>query len=123
MLSLPATRTEHRSSTSDSDRDPLYRYHQWQGNLRILGVSEIKTVPYVPLSHPFIERLVGTIRRECLDQSLFWTATDLELKYWPSKTTTTDAEFTLRLRERLRSKRRHPRALISNCIAGRNIVC
>jgi len=63
-----------------SDHDPLYRYHQWQANLRILGVTEIKTVPYVPLSHPFIERLIGTIRRECLDQTLFWTATDLELK-------------------------------------------
>jgi hypothetical protein len=63
-----------------SDHDPLYRFHQWQANLRILEVQEIKTVPYVPLSHPFIERLIGTIRRECLDQLLFWTATDLELK-------------------------------------------
>lgn len=43
-------------------------------------MTEIKTVPYVPLSHPFIERLIGTIRRECLDRLLFWTATDLELK-------------------------------------------
>ena len=40
----------------------------------------IKTLPYVPLSHPFIERLIGTIRRECLDRTLFWTAADLELK-------------------------------------------
>src|SRR5262249_9384738 len=40
----------------------------------------IKTVPYVPLSHPFIERLIGTIRRECLDRTLFWTALDLEAK-------------------------------------------
>jgi putative transposase len=63
-----------------SDHDSLYRFHQWEANLRILGVTEIKTVPYVPLSHPFIERLIGTIRRECLDQLLFWTATDLELK-------------------------------------------
>ena len=39
-----------------SDHDPLYRFHQWQANLRILDVREIKTVPYVPLSHPFIER-------------------------------------------------------------------
>jgi putative transposase len=59
-----------------SDHDPLHRYHQWQANLRILGVTEIKTVPHVPLSHPFIERLIGTIRRECLDQSLFWTTKD-----------------------------------------------
>src|SRR5215831_5112001 len=34
----------------------------------------------IPWSHPFIERLIGTIRRECLDQLLFWTATDLETK-------------------------------------------
>jgi putative transposase len=63
-----------------SDHDPLYRFHQWQANLRILGVKDIKTVPYVPLSHPFVERLIGTIRRECLDRSLFWTAADLEMK-------------------------------------------
>jgi hypothetical protein len=34
----------------------------------------------VPLSHPFVERLIGTIRRECLDRTLFWTSADLELK-------------------------------------------
>ena len=28
-----------------SDHDPLYRFHQWQANLRILEVQEIKTVP------------------------------------------------------------------------------
>ena len=56
-----------------SDHDPLYQFHQWQANLRILDVKEIKTVPYVPLSHPFVERLIGTIRRECLDRTLFWT--------------------------------------------------
>jgi len=63
-----------------SDNDPLYRFHQWQANLRVLEVQEIKTVPYVPLSHPFVERLIGTIRREYLDQTLFWTAADLENK-------------------------------------------
>src|SRR4029077_19222925 len=46
-----------------SDHDPLYRFHQWEANLRVLDVKEIKTVPYVPLSHPFVERLIGTIRR------------------------------------------------------------
>ena len=43
-----------------SDNDPLYRFHQWQANLRILEATEIKSIPYVPLSHPFVERLVGT---------------------------------------------------------------
>ena len=63
-----------------SDHDPLYRFHQWQANLRVLEVTEIKTVPYVPLSHPFVERLTGTIRREYLDRILFWTTADLETK-------------------------------------------
>src|SRR5271169_1365405 len=31
-----------------SDNDPLYRFHQWQANLRILEVTEIKSLPYVP---------------------------------------------------------------------------
>ena len=45
-----------------SDHDPLYRFQQWQANLRVLEIQEIKTVPYVPLSHPFVERLIRTIR-------------------------------------------------------------
>ena len=63
-----------------SDHDPLFRFAQWQANLRILEIDEIKTVPYVPLSHPFIERLIGTVRREYLDRTLFWTSADLENK-------------------------------------------
>ena len=33
-----------------TDNDPLYRFHQWQANLRVLEVIEVKTVPDVPLS-------------------------------------------------------------------------
>jgi putative transposase len=63
-----------------TDNDPLFLYHQWQANLRVLSVDEIKAVPYMPISHPFIERLIGTIRREYLDHTLFWNAKDLERK-------------------------------------------
>jgi transposase InsO family protein len=63
-----------------TDNDSLYRFPQWQANLRILDVREMKTVPYIPLSYPFVERLVDTIRRECLDRTLFWTTADLERK-------------------------------------------
>jgi len=63
-----------------SDNDPLFRYHQWQVYLRILEATEVKTVPYTPVSHTFVERLIDTVRREYLDQLLFWTANDLERK-------------------------------------------
>jgi hypothetical protein len=32
------------------------------------------------MSHPFVERLIGSVRRELLDQTFFWTVTDLEAK-------------------------------------------
>ena len=60
--------------------DPLFEAHRWTANLRILEIDEIKTVPRVPMSHPFVERLIGTMRREFLDQVLFWNARDLERK-------------------------------------------
>lgn len=60
--------------------DPFYSFHRWLANLRIMDVTEIKTIPYVPLSHPFIKRLIGTVRRECLDKTLFWKERDLERK-------------------------------------------
>ena len=63
-----------------SDNDPLLKFHRWKANLRILDVAEVKTVPYVPLSHPFVERLIGTVRREFLDHVPFWGALDLERK-------------------------------------------
>ena len=43
-------------------------------------MEEIKTVPDIPWSHPFVERLIGTIRREFLDHIMFWISVDLERK-------------------------------------------
>jgi len=61
-----------------SDNDPIFRFHRWKANLRILDVTEIKSVPYVPMSHPFIEHVIGTIRREYLNHVPFWNSIDLE---------------------------------------------
>jgi hypothetical protein len=46
----------------------------------VLKLNEIKSFPEAPVSHPFIERLIGSISREFLDQIFFWNATDLERK-------------------------------------------
>lgn len=58
----------------------MFRFHRWLANLRVLQIEEIKTVPYAPVSHPFVERLIGTVRREYLDQVFFWNAADLVRK-------------------------------------------
>jgi putative transposase len=63
-----------------SDNDPLFQFHQWQANLRILDIKEIKSVPYTPISHPFVERLIGTICHEFTDNILFWNKRDLSNK-------------------------------------------
>jgi transposase InsO family protein len=63
-----------------TDHDPLLRFHRWLANLRILEIEEIKSVPQAPISHPFVERLIGTIRREYLDRVFFWNAVDLARK-------------------------------------------
>jgi putative transposase len=34
--------------------------------LRIVGIAEIKTVPEIPISNPYVERPIGSTRRECL---------------------------------------------------------
>ncbi len=55
-----------------SDNDPLFLFHRWNANLRIVGIEELKSVPGTPTSHPFIERVIGTTRREYLDQLIFF---------------------------------------------------
>ena len=63
-----------------SDQDPLLRFHRWLASLRVLAIEELKSVPYAPVSHPFVERLIGTVRREYLDRAFFWNAMDLTRK-------------------------------------------
>ena len=63
-----------------TDHDPLFRFHRWLANLRVLEIDEIKSVPYAPVSHPFVERLIGRIRSEYLDRIFFWNAGDLARK-------------------------------------------
>ena len=71
-----------------SDNDPLFTYHQWTANLRILDVDELKSIPYTPRSHPFVERLIGSIRREFLDHALFWNAADWRESFQTSNSIT-----------------------------------
>ena len=83
LKSVHGLRDHGESSSSKagkSDAEAQFRFHRWKANLSILDVTEIKSVPYVPMSHPFIERVIGTIRREYLDHVPFWNSLDLSRK-------------------------------------------
>jgi len=63
-----------------SDNDPIFLFHRWQANLRILEIEEIKSIPGTPTSHPFIERIIRTTRNEFVDHVLFFNQYDLQRK-------------------------------------------
>jgi putative transposase len=67
-----------------SDNDLLFRFHRWRANLRVMDIEEIKSLPFVPRSHPFVERMIRTIREELLDQVLVWNRPDLNASFPPS---------------------------------------
>ena len=76
-----------------TDHDPLFEAHRWTANLRLLEIDAIKTVPHVPLSHPFVERLIGTMRREFLDHVLCWNAVRLRSEWSGSSPTSRQAYY------------------------------
>jgi transposase InsO family protein len=51
------------------DRDSIYGA-AFRRRLRSLGIGEVLTAPRSPWQNPYAERLVGTLRRECLDNDI-----------------------------------------------------
>ncbi len=48
------------------DRDAIYG-EKVQRRIRSLGIEEVATAPRSPWQNPFCERVIGSIRRDCLD--------------------------------------------------------
>jgi transposase InsO family protein len=48
------------------DRDGIYGY-DFQQRLKHMGIKEVVIAPRSPWQNPFVERVIGSIRRECLD--------------------------------------------------------
>ena len=48
------------------DRDAIYG-HVFQQYVNNMNIKEVITAPKSPWQNPFVERLIGSIRRECLD--------------------------------------------------------
>jgi transposase InsO family protein len=53
------------------DRDAIYG-RDFAALTRDMGMDEVLTAPRSPWQNPFAERLVGSIRRECLDHVIVW---------------------------------------------------
>jgi putative transposase len=48
------------------DRDAVYGV-VFSSRVQALGIREVKAAPRSPWQNPYVERLIGTLRRECLD--------------------------------------------------------
>ena len=58
------------------DRDAIYG-RDFADLTRAMGMEEVLTAPRSPWQNPFVERLVGSIRRECLDHVIVWNERSL----------------------------------------------
>jgi transposase InsO family protein len=51
------------------DRDRIYGAY-FQQRVRHMGIEEVLIAPKSPWQNPYVERLIGSIRRECLDHMI-----------------------------------------------------
>jgi transposase InsO family protein len=58
------------------DRDGCYG-EEFHEATRWLGIREVLTAPQSPWQNPYVERLIGSIRRECLDHVIVLNKTGL----------------------------------------------
>jgi putative transposase len=53
------------------DRDKSYG-PAFRHRVRAMGITEVITAPRSPWQNPYVERLIGSIRRECLDHIIIF---------------------------------------------------
>ena len=53
------------------DRDAIYG-GDWVVITKGMGMEEVITAPRSPWQNPFVDRLIGSVRRECLDHMIVW---------------------------------------------------
>ena len=55
-----------RVLAQDGDRDQTYGAY-FDSRVDGLGIEQVLTAPRSPWQNPFVEKMIGSIRRECLD--------------------------------------------------------
>jgi putative transposase len=53
------------------DRDAMYRSDP-RRTLQHMGIEDVLTAPRCPWQNPFVERVIGSLRHECLDHLIVW---------------------------------------------------
>jgi transposase InsO family protein len=46
--------------------------------VRTMGIEEVRSAPRSPWQNPYVERLIGSIRRDCLEHIIVWQARHLQ---------------------------------------------
>ena len=69
----------HQLAVLQKNAPRRLRLHRCDRLLWVLdmGMEEVLTAPRFPWQNPFVERLVGSIRRECLDHVIVWNEKSL----------------------------------------------
>ena len=58
------------------DRDGIYG-HDFTNQVRALDIQEVLSAPRSPWQRAYIERVIGTIRRDCLDHIITFSESSL----------------------------------------------
>ena len=53
------------------DRDSIYG-ERFRNRVKSLGIDEVRTAPRSPWQNPYVERIIGSIRRECLNHVIIF---------------------------------------------------
>ncbi|MGD0950017.1 MAG: integrase core domain-containing protein [Candidatus Binatia bacterium] len=96
------------------DRDGVYGL-DFRGRVAAMGIEEVLTAPRSPWQSPYVERVIGSIRRECLDHVVVLHQRQLRrlltayFDHYPHTSTTTIAGAVIKpstwtARRRARSK-------------------
>jgi transposase InsO family protein len=77
------------------DNDRAYG-HAFRSRLRAMGIRDRPISPGSPWQNPYVERLIGTVRRECLDRILVFGEAHLRQILFPMRHTTMRSARTWR---------------------------
>ena len=59
------------------DRDPIFG-HKFIEQVKAMGIKQVLSAPRAPWQRAYVERLIGSIRRECLDHVIVFNERSLE---------------------------------------------